>query len=163
MRSEYLWSIILFFPILLIQTTILPIIAIHGIVPDLILILLVFYSMRLGQLYGTVLGFLYGFLFDMITGSLLGSTMISLTVAGFIAGYFSNENKRDYYFKNYIFVMIAFMCSSINSVLNSFFSSVDLNTNLIHLLLNQGFLPALYTSLISFLVVFFYPKRSFES
>ncbi|MHB1685788.1 MAG: rod shape-determining protein MreD [Ignavibacteriaceae bacterium] len=162
MRSEHLWSIILFFPVLLIQTTVLPIIAVNGIVPDLIIILLVFYSMRLGQLYGTVLGFVYGFLFDLITGSLLGSTMLSLTIAGFIAGYFSNENKQDIYFKNYIFVLIIVMCSVVDSVLNSFFSSLDLNTNMIHLLLNQGLLPALYTAVISILVVIFYPKRSFD-
>lgn len=163
MRSEYFWSIILFFPLLLIQTTILPIIAINGIVPDLVIILLIFYSMRLGQIYGTILGFLYGFLFDMITGSLLGSTMISLTVAGFIAGYFSNENKRHIYFNNYFFVLIVIMCATINFVLNSFFSSAELNTNLIHLFLNQGIFPALYTSVISLLVIVFYPKRNFES
>jgi len=162
MRSQYIWSIIFFFPLLLFQTTILPIIAIKGIVPDLIVILLVFYSMRLGQLTGTVLGFVYGFFFDVITGSLLGTTMLSLTIAGFVAGYFSNENKRDLYFNNYTFVLIVAICSIINSGFNSFFASIDLNTNIMKLLLNQGILPSLYTALVSVLVVVFYPKRSFD-
>ncbi len=160
MRSDYILSILLFFPVLVIQTTIMPLISINGIVPDLILILLVFYSMKRGQLYGTALGFVYGFLFDLITGSLLGSTMISKTLAGFIAGYFSNENKRENYFKSYFFVLIVLLCSVVDLVINSFFSSVDLNTNLFRLIFEQGILPGVYTSALSVFVILFYPKRS---
>ncbi len=162
MRSQYVWPVVLFFPVLLFQTTILPLIAIKGIIPDLIIILLVYYSIMLGQMTGTILGFVYGFFFDVITGSLLGTTMLSLTITGFVAGYFSNENKRDIYFKNYIFVLIVALCAIINSLLNSFFVSVDLNTNMMRLLLNLGILPALYTALISTIVVVFYPKRNFD-
>ncbi len=160
MRSEYIWSILLFFPVLIIQTTFVPLISINGVAPDLIIILLVFYSMRSGQIYGTVLGFIYGFLFDLITGSLLGSTMISKTLAGFIAGYFSNENKREIYFKSYIFVLIILLCSIVDFVINSFFSSVDLNTSLFRLIFEQGILPGIYTSALSIFVIMFYPKRS---
>ena len=160
MRSEYVLSFILFFPLLVIQTTIIPLVSINGIVPDLILILLVFYSMRLGQIYGTILGFIYGFLFDIITGNLLGSTMLSYTLAGFIAGYFSNENKRDIYFKSYSFALIVFLCTVIESVIKSFFTSIDLNMSLVNLFFRQGLFPGLYTSLLSVVVIMFYPKRS---
>ena len=160
MRSEYIYSILLFFPVLVIQTTIIPLVAINGVVPDLIIILLVFYTLRNGQIYGTVLGFIYGFLFDLITGSLLGSTMISKTLAGFIAGYFSNENKRENYFKSYFFILIVLLCSVTDLVINSFFSSVDLNTNLFRLIFEQGILPGVYTSALSIFIILFYPKRS---
>ncbi len=160
MRSEYIWSIVLFFPLLIIQTTIIPLIAIHGVMPDLIMVLLVYYSMRCGQIYGTALGFFYGLLFDLITGSLLGSTMFSKTLAGFIAGYFSNENKRELYFKSYIFLLIVFLCSVIDLVVSAFFSSVDLNTSLVRLLFEQGILPGIYTAVLGIFVIMFYPKRS---
>ncbi len=160
MRAEYIWSIVLFFPLLIIQTTIVPLIAIHGIMPDLIMILLVYYSIRCGQIYGTVLGFGYGLFFDLITGSLLGSTMLSKTLAGFIAGYFSNENKRDIYFKSYFFILIVFICSVVDLVVSSFFSSLDLSTSLIRLVFEQGILPGIYTSVLSIFVIMFYPKRS---
>jgi len=160
MRSEYIWSVILFFPLLIIQTTIVPLIAIRGVTPDLIMILLVFYSMRCGQIYGSVLGFSYGLLFDLITGSLLGSTMLSKTLAGFIAGYFSNENKIENYFKSYIFFLIVFLCSIVDLVIYSFFTSLDLNTSILKLLFEQGILPGIYTSILSIFVVMFYPKRS---
>ena len=160
MRSEYIWSIVLFFPLLIVQTTIVPLIAVHGVMPDLIMILLVFYSTSCGQIYGTVLGFVYGLLFDLITGSLLGSTMLSKTLAGFIAGYFSNENKRELYFKSYIFLLIVFLCSVVDLVVSSFFSSIDLATSLVRLLFEQGILPGIYTAVLSIFVIMFYPKRS---
>lgn len=160
MRSDYILSFLLFFPLLVIQTTIAPLIAVKGITPDLILILLVFYSMRTGQVYGTTLGFFYGLMFDLITGSLLGSTMLSKTLAGFIAGYFSNENKRDNYLKSYVFVLIVLLCSIIDLIISAFFSTIDLNTNIIMLFFNQGILPGIYTALLSIFVVIFYPKRN---
>ena len=46
MRSHYIISILLFFPLLVIQTTVIPLVAVNGVIPDLILILLVFYAVR---------------------------------------------------------------------------------------------------------------------
>jgi len=160
MRSEYIWSIVLFFPLLIVQTTVVPFISINGITPDLIIIMLVFFTIRNGQIYGTVLGFTYGFLFDLITGSLLGTTMLSKTIAGFIAGYFSNENKRDIYFKSYFFIFIVLLCSVVDLTINTFLSSIDLNTSIVLLLFEQGVLPAIYTAILSAFIILFYPKRS---
>ena len=103
MKIDYLVAILLFFPLLIIQTTIVPLIAINGVIPDLIIILLAFYALKMGQLHGTILGFIYGLLFDLITGGLLGSSMLSKTVTGFVIGYFYNENKKDIYLKSFIF------------------------------------------------------------
>jgi rod shape-determining protein MreD len=160
MRSEYIWSIVLFFPLLIIQTTIVPFISVNGITPDLILIMLVFYSIRNGQIYGTVLGFIYGFLFDLITGGLLGSAMLSKTIAGFIAGYFSNENKRENYFRTYTFILIVLLCSVVDLIINTLFSTIDLNTSIVLLFFEQGVLPGIYTSVLSAFIILFYPKRS---
>ncbi len=162
MRSDYVVSILLFFPVLLVQTTLVPFIAINGIVPDLTIILLVFYTLRNGQIFGTTVGFIYGFLFDIITGSLLGSAMFSKTITGFVAGYFFNENKQDIYFKPYVFSLIVLLCSILNSVLNRFFTSIDINTNIISLIYLYGLLPSLYTSLLSIILIAFYPRRSFN-
>ena len=160
MRAQYLISILLFFPLLIIQTTIIPLISINGVIPDFILILLVFYAVKYGQIYGTVLGFVYGFLFDLITGSLLGSAMLSKTIAGFVAGYFSNENKREAYLKSYIFSLIVLLCTLIDTIVYSFFSTIDLSKNVFALFFEQALLPALYTAVISIIVTIFYPRRS---
>ena len=162
MRSDYIIPIILFAILLIIQTTIVNLISINGIVPDLILILLVFYSIKNNQIYGMLLGFVFGFLFDLITGSLLGSSVISKTITGFTAGYFSNENKRDFYLSSYAFPLIVLLCGIIDSFIFSFFSSSDLRTSFVFLMLQQGIYPGLYSAFISIVVVFFMPKRSFR-
>ncbi len=158
-KSQYILSIILFFPILLIQLTVMPLLSIGSVIPDLILILLVYYSITQGQIYGTVLGFIYGFLFDIITGSLIGSTMIAKTIAGFTAGYFSSENKRDQNLIAYNFALIVLLCAVIDSTINAFFSSVDFNTNIFLLFYQHSLLPAIYSAAISLMIMIFYPKR----
>ena len=110
MKTKYIYPLLLFIPLLILQTTVIPLFAFYNATPDLILILLVYYSINYGQVYGTVLGFVFGFLFDLITGSLLGSAMLSKTLAGFIAGFFSNENKRDIYAASYVFSFIIVRC-----------------------------------------------------
>lgn len=159
MRAQFIIAIILFFPVLLLQTTVVPLISIGGIIPDLVLILLVFYTINNGQIFGTVLGFIFGFLFDLITGSLLGSAMIAKILAGFIAGYFSSETKRDNYLKPFNFSLIVLLAALVDSVVYSFFSAIDFNTTLMKIMFDHAFLPALFTGVISMFLIFFYPKR----
>lgn len=158
-KPQYIFSIILFFPLLLIQLTVIPLLSINSVIPDLILILLVYYSITQGQIYGTVLGFIYGFLFDIITGSLIGSTIIAKTIAGFTAGYFSSENKRDQNLIAYNFALIVLLCSLIDSTISAFFSSVDINANIFLLFYQNSLLPAIYSAAISLMIMIFYPKR----
>lgn len=161
MKIQYIYPVLFFIPLLILQTTVIPFFSLFNAIPDLILILLVFYSIRYGQIFGTVLGFGYGFLFDLITGSLLGSAMLSKTTAGFIAGYFSNENKRDIYLYSYIFIFIVLLCSIVDSIVYAFFSTADIQRNFLLLFFEQGFLPGIYTAVISILVIIFLPGRKF--
>lgn len=159
MKPQYIISILLFFPLLLIQTTVVPLLAIDTVFPDLIIILLVYYSITQGQIYGTVLGFIYGFLFDIITGSLLGSTMIAKTLAGFTAGYFSSDNKRDQYLVAYNFALIVLLSSLIDSTVNAFFTSMNFTSNILLIFFQFALLPAIYTAAIALMGMIFYPKR----
>jgi len=154
MKWELITPFITFLFVLLVQITVIPFIAIAGIIPDLVLISLVYYSISRHQFYGTVLGASYGFLIDLITGSLLGSSMLSKTIAGFTAGYFSTETKKEININTYIFSLIVFICALIDSVIFSFFSAFDLQTNIFKLLFEQALLPSLYTAAVSVLFVF---------
>lgn len=160
MKIDYIVAVLLFFPLLIIQTTIVPLIAINGVIPDLIIILLAFYTLKMGQLHGTILGFIYGLLFDLITGGLLGSSMLSKTMTGFVIGYFYNENKKDIYLKSFIFPLIVLLASTIDSFILSFFSTIDLNTSITTFFIEQGILPGIYTAVFSIIVIVFYPRRS---
>ncbi len=158
-KTQYIISIVLFFPLLLIQTTVIPLVAIDTVIPDLILILLVYYSINEGQIYGSILGFVYGFLIDIITGTTLGSAMIAKTLAGFTAGYFSSENKKDQYLVSYNFGLIVLLSSLIDSTINAFFSSINFTSNIFVLFFHYGLLPAIYTASVGLMLMIFYPKR----
>jgi rod shape-determining protein MreD len=160
MRVLYIFAIILFFPLLILQSTIVPLISIVGVIPDLILILLVYFTLRLGQINGTILGFVYGLLLDMITGNIFGSAMIAKTISGFVAGYFYNENKLDIYFKSVAFSLIVLLSATIDSFIFSFFSSVELEKSILLRFLQQGMFPGIYTAVISLVLVMFHPRRN---
>ncbi|HPI38285.1 MAG TPA: rod shape-determining protein MreD [Ignavibacteriaceae bacterium] len=161
MKLEYLIPLLVFFPLLLVQIIIVPLISIEGFLPDLLLILLIFYTLRKGQLYGTVLGFVFGLFIDLITGSLLGSTMFSKTLTGFIAGYFYNENKIDIYLKSYTFLLIILLSSIIDNIALTLITSFDYESNLLSLLFERSMIPVFYTVTIGAVVMIFYPQRKY--
>ncbi len=160
MRVLYIIAIVIFFPLLLLQSTVVPFISIAGVIPDLILILLVYFTLRMGQMHATILGFIYGFFLDIITGNIFGSAMIAKTLSGFVAGYFYNENKLDIYFKSIAFSLIVLLSSTIDSFIFSFFSSVELEKSILLRFLQQGMFPGIYTAVVSLVLVMFHPRRN---
>ena len=81
--------------LLLVQTTIIPHIAIGTIVPDLLLIWIVYLAFTRGQVTSTTAGFFLGVVFDAVSGgdAMLGLSALTKTVAGFLAGYAYSDNK----------------------------------------------------------------------
>ena len=159
MRSSYLFSLIIFIPLIILQLTVIPLISIQGIIPDLIIILLMFYTFKEGQMYGTVMGFVFGVLFDLISGGVLGSAAFSKTLSGFIGGYFYNENTKQTFLTTYRFPLVVLLCSLIDSTLFSFFSGSEFDYSLAVMFLRQGIIPAVYTAVVSSLVLLFVPKK----
>ena len=153
MKWHYISPLVVFFIVLLAQILIVPLLSIAGIIPDLVLIALVYYSISRNQLYGTVLGATYGLLIDLITGTLLGSSMLAKTMAGFSAGYFASETKKEKNTGTYNFSFIVLLCALVNDVVYSFFSAFDVQANIITLFFEQALLPALYTAVVSVILV----------
>ena len=140
---------ILFMPLLILQLTLVPLFAIEGVVPDLIIILLVFLALRRGQIQGTVYGFLFGFLLDIFTGGLIGSAMFSMTLAGFIAGYFFSENPEESLSLDFKFVSIVFLCASIDSFFYSLLGTTELSSGIQYFIFDYSLFPGLYTAIVS--------------
>ena len=162
MKLKYFIPLFIFIPVVIIQLTIIPFVAVQEVVPNLLLIAVVYFSIANGQIFGTINGAVFGLMYDLISGNLVGSNMLSLTVAGFIAGYFSGETKREKYLFTYSFSLVVAICALINSVIFSFFSVIDFNTNFLQALFNHALLPAIYTSIVSILVVIVPYRRAFD-
>jgi rod shape-determining protein MreD len=80
---------------LLAQTTVVPHLAIGTIVPDLLLIWIVYLGISRGHVSAMTAGFFLGLLMDILAGDdgMLGLSSLTKTAAGFLAGYTFNENK----------------------------------------------------------------------
>ena len=104
-------AILIVFGLLLLQTTFIPLLSLGGMVPDLLLIWVVYSALRRGQVETTIAGFLVGLLQDLVSTQLFGLAALSKTVAGFLAGYFYNENKTDQTLGTYRFLLVVGLCS----------------------------------------------------
>jgi rod shape-determining protein MreD len=162
MKLKYFIPLFIFFPVVIIQLTIIPFISIKGVVPDLLLIAVVYFSISYGQIFGTITGASYGLLYDLISGNLIGSTMLSKTVAGFVAGYFSSETRREKYLYTYSFSIVVLITGLIDAIIFAFFSVIDFNTNLFLALFNHALMPSIYTSIVSILVVIVPYRKNFQ-
>lgn len=159
MRYSFIIPFLLLIPILIFQAVVIQFISINEVVPDLILILLVYFTINNTQMYGTVVGFLFGAISDLTFGTILGSTMLAKTISGFVAGYFSSESKRESYLTPINFGLIIFLVGLIDNSVFSFFSSFDLSENFIYSLLTFTVLKSLYTTLFAVLIILIIPKR----
>jgi rod shape-determining protein MreD len=151
--------VLIFIPLALIQLTIVPMISIAGIAPNLIFVLIAFYTLKNGQAYGTALGFFLGFFLDLFSGGLIGAFMFSFTVSAFIVGYFYNDNKFELNTESFFFLLIIFVCGSLNAFIYAAVSNTNPDVNLFLLILMEGLLPGLYTSLFGLPMIIFAPKK----
>lgn len=79
-------TILLLGAVVLLQTTVLGIVAVGGVTPDLQLILLVFLALRRGSMSGQLAGFAGGLLEDLVSLAPLGFHALVRTLVGFTSG-----------------------------------------------------------------------------
>ena len=81
-------NILLIFLALLLQASWINSLAIYGIAPDIVIIILVFIAFTRGQIEATILGFISGLLIDIYDpGTRLGVNALANSLVGFFAGY----------------------------------------------------------------------------
>ena len=83
-------STLFLFAATIIESSILSNISFLIIVPDLVLICSIYFSLLNGKLYGEISGFISGFFLDFITGVPLGLNCLFRTIIGYISGIFSD-------------------------------------------------------------------------
>jgi rod shape-determining protein MreD len=159
MLMNYLKPVLFFIPLAIIQLVVIPLISIYNITPNLVLILIVYYTLKDGQIFGTILGFVLGLLLDLFSGGLIGAFMFSFTISAFVAGYFYSENKMDTNLATYFFLLIVFISACVNSFLFARISNSTSNVSLLLLLIEEGLLPGLYTTLFGLPIVVYNSRK----
>jgi len=100
---------------LLIQLTLISSITILGIKPDLIMVVVVVFSLLKGEKEGTISGFASGLLQDIFSAGLLGINALAKTVIGFICGILKEKIFHEHML--FLIPLITFIASITQSIL----------------------------------------------
>jgi rod shape-determining protein MreD len=152
-------SILIVLGLLLLQTTFVPLLSLGGMVPDLLLIWVVYTGLKRGQVETTIAGFAVGLLQDLVSTQFFGLAALSKTVAGFLSGYFYNENKTDQALGTYRFLLVVGLCSVAHNIL--YFLIFLQGTEIAPILATTQFTLATtaYTMAVSALPMFAFSRR----
>jgi rod shape-determining protein MreD len=158
--QRHLRSALIVLGIVVLQTAFMPYVAIGGFLPDLLLIWVVYTSLRRGQIEATVAGFAVGLLQDLVATQFFGLAALSKTAAGFLGGYFYNENKTDQTLGSYQFLLIVGACSLLHNVVffTIFLQGSDVPLALT--VLQYSVATTLYTGAMSALPMFAFARKA---
>jgi rod shape-determining protein MreD len=141
------------------QTTLIPLMSVANIIPDILLIWVVYVALQSGQISATVLGFFAGLFVDLLSGQFLGLSALSKTVVGFAAGYFFNENKVNFTIARYQFLVIVALMSLIHNLIyfTVFVQGTDIG--LVAAMLRFGLFATIYTTAAALLPWFVFTRK----
>ncbi len=86
--KTFLTSLLFIISFLLLETAVLSNVFFFPVVPDLLLIFVIYLSVHKGSLTGETAGFASGFLLDLLSSAPLGLNALLRTLIGFFAGFF---------------------------------------------------------------------------
>src|SRR4030042_2978229 len=133
---------------LVIQLTLINLVTILGVKPDLIMVVVVVFSLRKGGKEGIVSGFVSGLLQDIFSTGLLGINALAKTVVGFICGILKEKIFHEHIL--FIIPVITFISSFLQSIVISLLlRAVGIDYNLVWSLKQIALPEALYSSLLS--------------
>jgi rod shape-determining protein MreD len=162
MILQYLKWPMLFIGCFILQTSLVPSMAIFGVKPDLLMIILFFFSIRYGIMPGVLVGFFLGLTQDLYTPALLGQNALTMTIIAASSGLFNEKVMRTDPFVKTIILFVMFL------VHDTVFMLVLLakNTNHFSVMIPDLFLKSIPRGLYSvaiaalFYVWEFFPKSS---
>jgi rod shape-determining protein MreD len=158
---QTLIDILLTLLIILLQTTLVRFLAVGGLEPDIVLVWIVFYALRRGQISGTIAGFASGLLLDLLSGAdgMLGLAALSKTVVGFLTGYYFNENKTLQTLGSYRSVLILAGMAFVHNLIYFTIFLQGTDVGVWGTLALYGIPSAAYTAAIGLLPMFAYARR----
>jgi rod shape-determining protein MreD len=150
------FTIVLSVVVLLLHTAVVKFLAIGTIAPDIVLLWIIYLSIRRNQMVGTAAGFFLGLTLDLLSGSdgMLGLAALSKTVAGFSAGYFYNENKTFQTLGGYQFIIVVVLVSFVHNAIYFVIFLQGTQLNWADALLYYGIPTTAYTTAFGLLPMF---------
>jgi rod shape-determining protein MreD len=111
MKTSALKWLGVFLVCFILQTTVVRVIGISGVVPDLLMLALFFLAIKTGQMPAVWVGFLLGLAQDLFSPAILGQNALSKSVAGFFAGFFNEKMMRIDILIQLVLLLVTFVLS----------------------------------------------------
>ncbi|MBD3316101.1 MAG: rod shape-determining protein MreD [Chitinivibrionales bacterium] len=108
MRAAIWWFGVLCISLVL-QSTLVPVVGIKGIQPDLLMVALFLLAMGQGVMPATYAGFFLGLAQDLYSPALLGQNALAKSITGFFAGLFNEKIMRTDPIVKIVILVLAFL------------------------------------------------------
>lgn len=151
---KHLRLVLISLGLIALQTTIVSFMSVLNIIPDLMLIWIVYIAVTQGQIPATVYGFGIGLVIDLLSGQFLGLLALSKTIAGFLSGYFYHENKIDITLSNYRFLIIVGIITLVHNIVYFVIFTRGSDVGLFTAIFRFGIFSMLYTTALSSIPMF---------
>jgi len=144
---------------IILQTTLVHLMNLEGIIPDILAVWVIYIAVANGQMEGMLWGFGIGLLLDLTSHDFIGLSALSKTICGFLGGYFFNENKTRLVLGSYRFILIVFFVTLIQNIVYFILFTRGSEINLLRAILQFGVTTTLYTSIVTLFPVFIFSRR----
>ena len=160
MVNRYLQYGLITLVLLLLQTTVLRLVALEGISPDVLAIWIAYLAVVEGQMSASVWGFGIGLVFDFVTGNFIGLFALTKTICGFVAGFFFNENTTKLTLASYRYLLIVLISSFCQNVLYFLIFTLGSGISPVGAIIRFGVPTSLYTAALSLFPIIVLSRRS---
>jgi rod shape-determining protein MreD len=145
---------------LLVQMNVAHLLTVEGITPDILIIWVVYLSLKEGQTAGTIWGFCIGLAFDIATGGFIGLSALTKTICGFSTGFFYNENKTLITLSSYRFLVAVLVASLIHNSIYFLVYTQGSDIGLARAVLQVGLATTFYTTTWTLLPMLAFARRT---
>ncbi len=133
--------------------------AVGSVSPQLVLLFVIFLSLREGQLVGTAGGFVVGLVNDILVTHFIGFTCFVGVLAGFISGFFYRESEVDMVGRTLNFAWISAVTMFLTELVALPIIAAG-ELNFFYVFLKFTFGTTVYTSVFAMIIVFVNGRKS---
>ncbi len=137
----------------LLQISVVNLIEVRGITPDLLIILVVWITLAEGRFAGLFFGFGIGLLFDIFTLDVIGTNALAKTITAFFVGYFYKEGYESERLGSFFFVLITLFSSILHNLIYYFFYIRLSDLNYFDFFIRYGLATSAYTGVFSIIAM----------
>ncbi len=157
---NYLKWFLLFVFTIVFQGTLVNLISINGIRPDIVLLVLVFSTFHINRTEAIIFGFSVGLIQDLITGGIPGMSSLCKTISALIA--YNLQHQKWYQFSFFRFLLVFLIVVTIHETVYFIIFQFGSGLNFWMMVLQYVLPSILYGIIMAILLFLIFPEQYFK-